>query len=376
MFSVRRYIVYVAISASLLYTLNYFFHFRTFQYRAQYGYAPQHDADAASADLSADSSETVASSTAPFLWSSIPTRFPVSSFLPLPTARPVKLPTVQHSFDKETAEHAGQRKQRQAAVRDTFERSWKAYRQKAWMHDQLSPLSGGFSDPFGGWAATLVDNLDTLWIMGFKADFEQAVRATMNIDISAVKIETVNVFETTIRHLGGLLAAYDLSGDKRLLSKAKDFGAMLYKAFDTPNRMPMTRWPIAAAASGRDQEATEKVLLAEIGSLSMEFTRLSQITGDSKWYDAVHRISLMFAAELKNTHLPGMFPVSVGAKNMDMTSDTWFTLNGMSDSFYEVGVPRHATRPKDQLADSLAVSSQNVRLAGWRRAGLQQSLSQ
>lgn len=61
---------------------------------------------------------------------------------------------------------------------------------------------------------------------------------------------------------------------------------MLYKAFDTPNRMPRTRWDFHAAARGERQTAQDGQdgqLVAEIGSLAMEFTRLSMLTGNPKW---------------------------------------------------------------------------------------------
>lgn len=44
----------------------------------------------------------------------------------------------------------------------------------------------------------------------------------------------MNVFETTIRVLGGLLAAYHLSEEKVLLEKAEDLGRRLANAFDSP----------------------------------------------------------------------------------------------------------------------------------------------
>ena len=46
--------------------------------------------------------------------------------------------------------------------------------------------------------------------------------------------QNVNVFETTIRVLGGLLAAYHLSEEEGLLRKAEDLGRRLAKAFDSP----------------------------------------------------------------------------------------------------------------------------------------------
>lgn len=47
-------------------------------------------------------------------------------------------------------------------------------------------------------------------------------------------VQDVNVFETTIRVLAGLLAAYHLSAEQALLAKATDLGRRLAKAFESP----------------------------------------------------------------------------------------------------------------------------------------------
>lgn len=80
--------------------------------------------------------------------------------------------------------------------------------------------------------------------MGLQKEFAFAVASIKHIDFSTASLETINVFETTIRYLGGLLAAHDLCGGKWpiLLEKATELGEMLYVAFDTPNRLPLTRW--------------------------------------------------------------------------------------------------------------------------------------
>lgn len=137
------------------------------------------------------------------------------------------------------------------------------------------------------------------------SEFEYAVSAATNISFETSSLVEINAFETTIRYLGGFLSAYDLSGDQRLLRKAREVGDMLYVAFDTPNRMPITRWDVAKAAQGDMQEASEWALIAEIGSLCMEFTRLSLITGDPKWFDATERITEALKVDQKKTKLPG-----------------------------------------------------------------------
>lgn len=54
--------------------------------------------------------------------------------------------------------------------------------------------------------------------MGLRAEFDEAtewIESHLNFNIG----KTVSVFETTIRSLGGLLTAYDLSGKKIFLDK-------------------------------------------------------------------------------------------------------------------------------------------------------------
>ena len=87
--------------------------------------------------------------------------------------------------------------------------------------------------------------------------------------------------------------------------------------------------------AGEKQEAGSGTLVAEIGSLSLEFTRLAQLSGETKFFDAVQRISNMFEQQQPLTKLPGMWPVVVNAKDGDFTGDSGFTLGAMADSVYE-----------------------------------------
>jgi mannosyl-oligosaccharide alpha-1,2-mannosidase len=169
---------------------------------------------------------------------------PVTSMIPLPTGIPPKIPTIQHAFGIESPARTAEITKRRTAVKASFDRAWEGYKNHAWMKDELAPISGTGRNKFGGWAATLVDTLDTLWIMEKTVDFEQAVANVKDIDFSQTEDEELNAFETTIRYLGGLLAANDLSEGKypQLLEKALEVGNLLYAAFDTPNRMPITRW--------------------------------------------------------------------------------------------------------------------------------------
>lgn len=77
------------------------------------------------------------------------------------------------------------------------------------------------------------------------------------------------------------------------------------------------------------------MLVSEIGSLSLEFTKLAQLTGDMKYYDAVQRIANELERGQKSTLLPGMWPILVDASRPAFDWHTRFTLGGMSDSLYE-----------------------------------------
>ena len=251
---------------------------------------------------------------------------------------------MQTDFPEETAQQRDIRERRRAAVKASFVRCWTSYRKLAWKADELKPVSGGKRNPFGGWAATLVDALDTLWIMDMRDEFYEAVAAAETIDFGTTEMGNVNIFETTIRYLGGFLSAYDLSGDERLLRMAVDVGEMVYKAFDTPNCMPILRWNFDMAAKGMPQTAAPStVLIAEIGSLTMELTRLSMVTRDPKWFDAVQRITDHLALSQDKSAIPGLWPLSVDASRTifhrpagERTKNTgMFTLGAMADSAYE-----------------------------------------
>ena len=107
---------------------------------------------------------------------------------------------------------------------------WSNYEQHAFGKDELKPVSGRGTDSWGGLGQTLVDSLDTLWLMGFHEEFERAadwVEASLDFD----KNLNVNYFETSIRHLGGLVSAFILSSRPGLLGKAKDLAGRLAPIF-------------------------------------------------------------------------------------------------------------------------------------------------
>lgn len=125
-------------------------------------------------------------------------------------------------------------RERRKYIKNMMEFAWKGYVEHAFGMDEIKPTSGTGDNGWGGFGVTLVDTLDTLWLTGMKEEFWKArdwVRDSLNND----KPRSVSVFETTIRSLGGLLSAYDWSGDKVFLDKAMDLARRLIKSFDGSN---------------------------------------------------------------------------------------------------------------------------------------------
>lgn len=115
---------------------------------------------------------------------------------------------------------ASTKTERQEAVVQAFQHAWKAYRDYAWGEDEVNPISQTSSSNYFGMGMTLVDSLDTIWLMGLEQEFQDArnwVEQHLNFDHNT---KSVSLFETNIRVLGGLLSAYHLSGDRMFLDKA------------------------------------------------------------------------------------------------------------------------------------------------------------
>lgn len=186
------------------------------------------------------------------------------------------LKAIQAPMRLEMPAEQKEREARLRAVRRGFEHAWQGYRKYAWGHDEVQPVSGAVKDNLNGWGATLVDSLDTLIIMGFDREFDEAVEwirtsLVMNKDPAM----SLSFFETAIRYLGGFLSAYDLSGEQVLLDKAQELGGYLLNAFQF-GVFPTGRVAVDAGSNYRQH----MFVLAEIGTIQVEFTRLSKLTGN------------------------------------------------------------------------------------------------
>jgi len=169
-------------------------------------------------------------------------------------------------------------------VRQEFLHAWNAYKQYAWGHDDLKPLSKNFRD----WHAvsllmTPVDAMDTMILLGL-TDEAAKTREFVVKNLSFDHDLFVKNFEITIRLLGGLLSNYQLIADKRLLALAEDLGNRLLPAFNSPTGMP---YMYVNLKTGAVRGAVTNP--AEIGTLLVEFGALSKLTGKPIYYDKAKR---------------------------------------------------------------------------------------
>lgn len=107
------------------------------------------------------------------------------------------------------------------------------------------------NDVAGNFSVTLIDALDTLVVLNDPQKFQKAVRDV--IDWVSFDVNTKpQVFETTIRVLGGLLSGHQFASDPsqpfyiswyrgELLQMAHDLGTRLLPAFKTPTGIPYAR---------------------------------------------------------------------------------------------------------------------------------------
>jgi len=167
---------------------------------------------------------------------------------------------------------------RREEIKAEFQWAWDAYKEYAWGHDVVKPLSMGYEDSYG-MALTMIDSLDTMLIMGLDEEFDQCV-AWITENLKFGKQKEINLFETTIRVLGGLLGAYSLRPEKILLQKAVELADAMMFAFDTPTGIPHGTLDLENQKGHNPSWTAGHSTVAEVGSIQMEFRLLSRLTGN------------------------------------------------------------------------------------------------
>ncbi|XP_005292797.1 mannosyl-oligosaccharide 1,2-alpha-mannosidase IB isoform X2 [Chrysemys picta bellii] len=193
-------------------------------------------------------------------------------------------------------------------IKEMMKHAWENYRQYGWGHNELKPIArkGHSTNIFGNsqMGATIVDALDTLYIMGLHDEFREGQDwIDKNLDFSVV-----------------------------FKLKAVQLAGKLLPAFNTPTGIP---WAMVNLKSGVGRNwgwaSAGSSILAEFGTLHMEFVHLSYLTGDPVYYNKVMHIrKLLQKMDRPNGLYPNYLNPRTGRWGQHHTS-----VGGLGDSFYE-----------------------------------------
>ena len=213
-----------------------------------------------------------------------------------------------------------------ARVKEEMLHCWRAYWQYAWGHDELRPMTRTPHDWYGeSLLMTPVDSLDTLILMGLDDEAQEA-QALIVERLSFDKDISVQNFEVTIRLLGGLLSAYQLTGDERLLHLADDLGTRLLPVFNSPTGMP---YRFVNLRTGKTTGAKSNP--AEVGTLILEFGTLSRLTHQPVYFDKAKNALVQLYKRRSKIGLVG--------EEIDVETGKWVGrtshVGGGIDSYYE-----------------------------------------
>ncbi|XP_037937603.1 mannosyl-oligosaccharide alpha-1,2-mannosidase IA isoform X2 [Teleopsis dalmanni] len=214
--------------------------------------------------------------------------------------------------------------------------AWQNYKLYAWGKNELKPLSQRphSGSIFGAYdlGATIVDGLDTLYLMGLDNEYKEGrdwIERKFSLDnISA----DLSVFETNIRFVGGLLTLYSFTGDNLYKEKAQHIADKLLPAFQTPTGIP---YALVNTKTGMSKNygwaSGGSSILSEFGTLHLEFAYLSDITGNPLYRERVQAIRQV----LKEIEKPkGLYPNFLNPKT-GKWGQLHMSLGALGDSFYE-----------------------------------------
>ncbi|KAF9155382.1 mannosyl-oligosaccharide alpha-1,2-mannosidase [Linnemannia schmuckeri] len=234
--------------------------------------------------------------------------------------------------------------ERKNKVKEAFLHSWNAYRRDAWGKDEYHPIAKyGSNMVKQGQGFTIVDSLDTILLMGLKDEFEEA-KAWVRDELTFDQEGEVNLFETTIRVLGGLLSAYDQSGhDQVFLTKAVDLADRLMGAFETASGIP---YASVHLKEGRGVPGHEGGIssTSEVSTLQLEFKYLSYLTGDDKYWRVAEDVILKMK-DLES--VDGLVPIFINPYNGQFHGSE-IRLGSRGDSYYEYLIKQYLQTSKKE----------------------------
>lgn len=247
--------------------------------------------------------------------------------------------SIQESMKREEPEWVA----RQQKVKDAFIHAWSGYKASAMGYDELMPLSHRGVDGLGGLGATVIDALDTAMIMGAdEVVYEAGSWIEKHLPERIEGKGQVNLFETTIRVLGGLLSAYHLSGGDQgripnkgpkpsiYLENARNLADRLLTAFTaSPSDIPYSDVVLREKSAHAAPDGLSST--AEVATVQLEFNYLSYLTGDAKYSVEAMKV-LQHIKTLPKVE--GLVPIYISPQSGNFSGDN-IRLGSRGDSYYE-----------------------------------------
>jgi len=270
---------------------------------------------------------------------------------------------------------------RRHSIRQSFMHAYHNYEKYAMGSDELKPLSKSMhnwaKNPHNQhlppnhyqMAMTLIDSLDTMFLMGMSSEFNRALEylASESFPHCSILDWDGSVFETTIRVIGGMLSAYEMATTtmsatttttattttmssvsasyamastaptfapliQNLLTKAKEYADCLMPAFSSNTGLPYSSINFKSGEKRNYSWNHMSSILSEFGSVQLEFRKLSQLTRDAQYDEAVTRVM-----NVMKRHEPsdGLYPVMFHPEQAQWTGDVQAKLGALGDSYYE-----------------------------------------
>ncbi|XP_018322492.1 mannosyl-oligosaccharide 1,2-alpha-mannosidase IA [Agrilus planipennis] len=226
-------------------------------------------------------------------------------------------------------------RERRDTIKQMMKHAWEGYEKYAWGKNELRPIS---RQPHSGSVfntlpigATILDGLDTLYIMGLHDEFDKARDWVINDLHLDDMYSDASVFEVNIRFVGGLLACFALTGDVLFRNKAQEIADKLLPAFNTPTGIPNALVNFKTGASKNYAWANGGSILSEFGTLHLEFAYLSDVTGNPIYRNKVDHIRQF----LRTLDKPkGLYPNYLNPKT-GKWGQHHISMGALGDSFYE-----------------------------------------
>jgi len=248
------------------------------------------------------------------------------------------------------------------------EHAWSGYKTRAWGLDEMKPQTGTQGRIWGNCGLQILDAMSTLWIMELHEQFDEGqkwIEQSLNFNHASA----VSFFEITIRALGGLASAHSLSGRDIFLQKAKQLADKLLPGFNAATGFPMTQINLKTGQGTKGWY--QGTVLAEAGTVQLEFRYLSQQTGDPRYAAAADRsMRSIFQAEAGR----GLVPWGLSNTAPVRFANNVITFGAMGDSYYEYLLKMHLqtgkTEPEWKDAWKRAMSKMMDRLIFTTSGGL------